>query len=132
MIAPWPELGLPFIIERPALTPKPAKIASAGRRGYDQIVQPGRTWLPASGALWRRPIMVTVTAKSGMDRTFHSDWEPLTRIYRERAQTLAQVDPNWQPPQEKIHRWIHSLLALATARLSLPRNGSMCASRPAM
>ncbi len=36
---------------------------------------------------------------SGMDRgAFHDDWDALTATYRQRAQALAQLDPNWKPP----------------------------------
>jgi murein DD-endopeptidase MepM/ murein hydrolase activator NlpD len=35
---------------------------------------------------------------SGLDRQFHSDWDALTNLYRNRAHELAQIEPSWQPP----------------------------------
>lgn len=38
---------------------------------------------------------------SGMDRVFHSDWDALTQLYHSRAQVLAQVEDDWQPPLDE-------------------------------
>jgi len=35
---------------------------------------------------------------SGFDRSLHSDWDALFNLYRDKANELAQVDPNWHPP----------------------------------
>ncbi len=35
---------------------------------------------------------------SGFDRALHGDWDALFAIYRDKANELAQVDPNWRPP----------------------------------
>ncbi len=36
-------------------------------------------------------------ADSGLDKTLHGDWDELFNLLRERANELAQVDPNWRP-----------------------------------
>ena len=35
---------------------------------------------------------------SGFDRSLHGDWDALFNLYRDKANELAQVDPNWRPP----------------------------------
>ncbi|MBX3011631.1 MAG: peptidoglycan DD-metalloendopeptidase family protein [Caldilineaceae bacterium] len=95
------ELELPFIIEEAGFdarmgedrSPRVAgdmdKWFGLGARGY---MQWGMMATPDNGDGDRL---------SGMDRVFHSDWDPLLRLYRARAQALAQVDPTWRPPKEK-------------------------------
>lgn len=95
------ELGMPFMIEEAGFD------APNGQDRSGHIAADMNKWfgLGARGYLqWgfmATPDNGDGDRLSGMDRVFHSDWDNLVRLYRERAAALAQVDPNAGPLVKK-------------------------------
>ena len=95
------ELGLPFIIEEAGFD------APNGQDRSERVAADMNKWfgLGARGYLqWgfmATPDNGDGDRLSGMDRVFHSDWDNLVRLYRERGAALAQVDANGRPLVKK-------------------------------
>lgn len=95
------DLGMPFIVEEAGFD------APHGQDRSGRVAGDMDKWfgLGARGYLQWGFMATTDNGdgdrRSGMDRVFHSDWDGLVRVYRDRAAALTQVDPAWRPPAKK-------------------------------